>query len=132
MQFVCRTLFVTLSLALTGCAFIPVYHPDVQQGNIITQRDVARLKVGMTPAQVLYIMGPPVLRQNFILDRWDYVYTIKKPHQPMKEKRLTIYFQNDKLLRMEGVAVPFVPANGPIYPAPRMTHSKPDPYTEPL
>lgn len=131
MQLICRTIFVTLSLAIAGCSLIPVYYPDVQQGNIITQNDVKQLQLGMTPAQVLYIMGPPILKQNFILNRWDYVYTMKKPRKPMVERRLSLYFEADRLVRIEGATKLRAPALGPVYPAPSMTRTKPEPYSTP-
>jgi len=95
--------FFIASLLLTGCTWIPVYHPDAQQGNIFTSHDAARLKVGMSQEQVLYVLGAPVLKQNFVLNRWDYVYTFKTRRKPMEEKRLTLYFKENRLVKIDGI-----------------------------
>lgn len=119
-----RVLFILSVLLVSACQLIPVYRPDIQQGNIISQSQVDKLRPGMTPAQVLYIMGPPVLKQNFVLNRWDYVYTMKKPGKKMVEKRLTIYFRDNKLVQMSGTELPHAAVTRDVYPAP----SNPTPY----
>ena len=59
-----------LSLGVSACSIIPdnyvpsfvkPYKFDIQQGNFITQQDVAKLQVGMTKEQVRFIMGTPLL-----------------------------------------------------------------------
>src|SRR5690554_4836568 len=50
---------------LSGCVFPGVYKLNVQQGNIVTQDMLDKLKPGMTPRQVIYVMGNPVLRNPY-------------------------------------------------------------------
>lgn len=128
MQTFYRIGLICCVILLAGCQLIPVYRPDIQQGNIITQDQVSQLHIGMRPAQVLYVMGPPILRQNFIRNRWDYVYTLKKPHKKMIEKRLTLYFENDRLVHMTGVELPPIRTGGPVLPQPWDTKLQPGPY----
>lgn len=79
-----------------------VYKMTVQQGNIITEEMVDQLRPGMTKNQVRYLLGTPLLTDFFHTDRWDYTYTIRRGHQDMEVKTLTLHFENDALARIEG------------------------------
>jgi outer membrane protein assembly factor BamE len=79
-----------------------VYKMTVQQGNIITEEMLDQLRPGMTKTQVRYLLGTPVLTDFFNIDRWDYTYTIRRGHQDMEVKTLTLFFQDDALVRTEG------------------------------
>lgn len=79
-----------------------VYKMPVQQGNIITEEMVDRLEPGMTKNQVRFLLGTPMLTDLFHTDRWDYTYTIRRGHQEMQTKRLTLSFQDDALTRITG------------------------------
>jgi outer membrane protein assembly factor BamE len=74
----------------------------VQQGNIITEEMVDQLQLGMTKSQVRYLLGTPLLTDFFHTDRWDYTYTIRRGHQDMEVKTLTLHFQDEALARIEG------------------------------
>ena len=39
---------------------VPIYRPDIQQGNFISKEMVAQLKGGMTPEQVRFVLGTPL------------------------------------------------------------------------
>ena len=115
-------LLVVLSLALVaGCARrekdeayrspmladLPfVYKMTVQQGNIITEEMVDQLELGMTKSQVRYLLGTPLLTDMFHTNRWDYTYTIRRGHEPMQTKRLTLFFDEDSLSRIDGAMQP--------------------------
>ena len=79
-----------------------VYKMTVQQGNILTEEMVDALELGMTKRQVNFVLGTPPLVSFFHANRWDYTYTIKRGHQPMEQRDLTLYFENDQLVRIEG------------------------------
>ena len=49
------------------------YQVPVAQGNIISSSMLAKLEVGLTKAQVRYIMGTPSIRDPFDKNRWDYI-----------------------------------------------------------
>ena len=100
---------VALALAcLAGCSFhLPRVHKIViQQGNVITQEMVDRLKPGMTRRQVAFVMGEPVLRNEFTPDRWDYVYSIQLPNQPTEIHRLSLFFEDEVLAYFTGDFAP--------------------------
>ncbi|MGV6825479.1 MAG: outer membrane protein assembly factor BamE [bacterium] len=79
-----------------------IYHPQVQQGNIIEQEKINQLKPGMVKRQVQYVMGSPMLIDVFHQDRWDYYYSVGTSVELDIEKRLTLYFENGRLARIEG------------------------------
>lgn len=79
-----------------------VYKMTVQQGNIVTEEMVDQLQIGMTKRQVRYLLGTPLLTDFFNTDRWDYTYTIRRGHQEMEVKTLTLHFEDDALVRIEG------------------------------
>jgi outer membrane protein assembly factor BamE len=79
-----------------------VYKIDVQQGNVITQDMVAQLKPGMDRSKVKFIMGTPVVADVFHQDRWDYLYTMQKRGGERSQRRISLYFKDDKLDRIEG------------------------------
>lgn len=64
-------------LMLSGCSagrYFLEYRPNIQQGNVVDQKNIAQLKPGMTRDQVRYVLGTPLLQDPFHSSRWDYVY----------------------------------------------------------
>jgi outer membrane protein assembly factor BamE len=86
-------------LGLTGC-YPFLYHAPLEQGNVINQNNVALLKVGMTKDQVLSTMGSPILETPLSPDVWHYVYTLRLKDKLVEQKQLTLYFNQDKLVRI--------------------------------
>lgn len=94
------TLFVA---ACSDTGKIPgVYRPDIQQGNVVTQEMVNKLRPDMTKAQVRYIMGTPLLIDTFHQDRWDYLYSLEADGDDRTQERISIFFEDDRLVRIEG------------------------------
>ncbi len=96
----------TATLFMAACSDtgkIPgVYRPDIQQGNVVTQEMVDKLRPDMTKAQVRYIMGTPLLVDTFHQDRWDYLYTLEAEGNDRTQERISIFFEDDRLARIEG------------------------------
>lgn len=99
-------------LLLSACASAPditsalsPYRVDVRQGNYISQDMVARLKPGMTRDQVRFALGTPLVSDLFHADRWDYVYRFQPGSGPVQQRRLIVYFENEKLARVGGDVV---------------------------
>ena len=83
------------------------YVPDVVQGNFISSEQYASLKVGMTREQVRQIMGTSLLASYFHANRWDYVFEFKREGATIgKERRVTLFFQGDQLIKFGGDALP--------------------------
>jgi outer membrane protein assembly factor BamE len=102
-------LFTLLSLLLlAGCSSVPslLYRIDVQQGNFITQEIVDKLNLGMTKSQVRFVLGSALISDPFHDNRWDYVYRLVQDGKLIEQRRLTVFFENDKLIRTEGDTLP--------------------------
>ena len=79
-----------------------VYKMTIQQGNIVTEEMVDRLEPGMTKSQVRFLLGTPMLTDLFHVNRWDYTYTIRRGHDEMKLTRLTLFFEDEALVQVQG------------------------------
>jgi outer membrane protein assembly factor BamE len=101
-----RKVFVVLLAAvlLSGCNFI--YRQPVFQGNLLDKANVEQLKPGMTKAQVIGLIGDPVIADPFHHERWDYAATAKRGHGKTEIKNLTLWFEGDTLAKMEGEYFP--------------------------
>ncbi|WP_239901036.1 outer membrane protein assembly factor BamE, partial [Laribacter hongkongensis] len=77
--------------------FLSPHTIDIQQGNVVTQDAVDKLRPGMTRAQVRFVLGTPLLTDMFHAQRWDYVFQIRREGQLREEKRFTVYFDGDRL-----------------------------------
>ncbi|WP_083961998.1 outer membrane protein assembly factor BamE [Tepidiphilus margaritifer] len=103
---------VALALALSACSMDRVvglaspYRADVRQGNFQDPEAVSRLEKGMTRDQVRFLLGTPLLVDPFRNDRWDYVYYVKKGDGTIQQRRLTVFFENDVLVRVAGDVMP--------------------------
>lgn len=90
-------------LLLTGCSLLPhvLFKIDVQQGNVVTEEMLEKLKPGMTKSQVLFVLGSPLIMDAFRDNRWDYVYLYRKKGDLVEQKRLTVFFENDALVNFD-------------------------------
>jgi outer membrane protein assembly factor BamE len=102
------------ALAVTGCkeVRIPfVYRIDVQQGNVITQEQLAALEAGMDKRKVRFILGTPLVTDAFNQDRWDYYYSYEKDGDDRVQRLVSVFFEEGQLVRVGGDVRP---AQGPI------------------
>jgi len=104
------------SLFLAACSSDPivnrlpfVYRIDIQQGNVITQEMVNKLRTGMNKRQAQFVLGAPLLNDPFHADRWDYFY-LYKPGTDSKTKatqqRISLFFEEDRLVEFTGTILP--------------------------
>jgi outer membrane protein assembly factor BamE len=107
-----RTTFLFLcALCLAACGAegtrkLPfVYRIDVQQGNIIEQEMLDKLRPGMDKNQVRFIMGTPAVADPFHADRWEYLFTRSKGGHRREQRHITLYFEDEKLAYVEGDVV---------------------------
>jgi len=122
---------------LAGCQTVPtlglpIYRIDIQQGNVVTQEMVEKLRPGMTRQQVRFILGTPPLVDPFHVDRWDYVYYYNKGGKVTEHRRLILLFEADTLKRIEGDVIVGSTAGSakPAAPAPEASR-KPETATPP-
>jgi outer membrane protein assembly factor BamE len=99
-----RILTLVALLLLAGCSSVPSlpYTIEVQQGNVITQEMVDKLKPGMTKAQVRFALGSPMISDAFHENRWDYIYRLEQAGRLVEQRNLTVFFEDDKLARLGG------------------------------
>ncbi|MGC3980096.1 MAG: outer membrane protein assembly factor BamE [Steroidobacteraceae bacterium] len=96
-------LLAVLTLGMGAC----VYRVPIQQGNFLETKDVDQVAVGMTQAQVRYVLGTPMIVDPFTKDRWDYVYYLKKGQMRTPEQRhFTVFFENGAVSRIERTDTP--------------------------
>jgi len=100
-----RILLVCISVLLASCStYVPTFTPykvEIRQGNLITPDMRARLKLGMTQAQVKVALGAPLINDPYHANRWDYVYRLETRGELLENQRLTLYFEKDLLKRID-------------------------------
>ena len=82
------------------------YRPDIQQGNFVSREMISQLKPGMTPDQVRFVLGTPLLSDIFHAGRWDYPFRLVKGNGEVIESRVTVYFEDQRLARIAGGDLP--------------------------
>ncbi len=93
-------LAVLLLLPLAACEI--VYKLPTRQGNVIEQKDLDKVALGMTRDQVRFILGTPIAASGLRGDRWDYYGYYKPPRGAAFSRTVSLFFDGDKLVRMEG------------------------------
>lgn len=77
---------------IAGC-----YHINIQQGNIITPRDVKAIHRGMTEQAVIDAIGSPILVNIYADHRKVYVYTFQPGGKKISQRHLIIYFYQGRV-----------------------------------
>jgi len=92
-------LFATASLS--GCASYDFSQRIVQQGNLLPQKKVSQLSIGMSKQQVAQLLGSSLIGPTFNQNRWDYAYTYAKGNKTLEQKRLVLFFRNGNLRKIQ-------------------------------
>ena len=82
-----------------------MYKLSIQQGNVITQEMVDRLKPGMTRNQVNSSWASLCWRP-LKQDQWVYVYTLEVPDYFIQNFKMVLTFEDDTLATIAGDYVP--------------------------
>ncbi len=104
-----RSIFILLMLVISGCSsysFPGVHKITIQQGNVITQTMVDKLKPGMTKSQVRFVLGSAIVDDSLNRERWDYIYSIQLGGLTPISKYMSLYFVDDRLSHFEGDYLP--------------------------
>lgn len=96
-------LLLCLLAGLSACA---VFRLPTVQGNVIDQKQVDQLEIGMTPDQVRFLLGSPLVQGSFDPNRWDYVYYYRGPRGEEIKRSLNLYFVEGRLSNMVGQTPP--------------------------
>lgn len=100
---------VTTTLATSGCKnLFRAYRIDIVQGQTVTKEQADQIKAGMTPAQVRYALGTPLITDTLNPSRWDYTYrfipgTYAKESKlsPVPHRRFSVFFAAGVVERTE-------------------------------
>ena len=87
-----------LSFGIFSCSALSPYKVPILQGNIIEEKDVEQLSLGLTKDQVQYLLGTPMLNSPLHPDRWDYIYSVTIGDQLIGEKKLSLIFDKNQKL----------------------------------
>ena len=83
---------------VTGC----VYRVDVQQGNLLEEKEIEAVKVGMTRSQVRFLLGTPAVADPFQEDRWDYIYYFRQGRRRTADRAwLIVFFDGDRVREIQ-------------------------------
>ncbi|MBQ0762529.1 outer membrane protein assembly factor BamE [Marinobacter psychrophilus] len=105
-----KLIALILTLFLAGCAFPGVYKINVQQGNIVTNKELTALTEGMPRSQVHAVMGTPLLLNPVDTSREYYVYTFQRAGGDIEEQRIIVYYDDDRFSRYEAQLLEETPA----------------------
>ncbi len=101
-RFLISALFVSLIAGCSSYKFsLKPHRIDVQQGNALDQENIARLKTGLNRSQVRFLLGTPLLDDPFHNNRWDYVYMYYQAGNLAEQRRVSLFFEGDTLVRIE-------------------------------
>lgn len=105
-----------LALAFAGCSalqrtdslfgLITPYRIDIVQGNAITKEQAALVKPGLARTQVRDVLGTPLVADPFHADRWDYIFTLRRPGTDLQRRSVVVYFENDVVKSIEAPDLP--------------------------
>lgn len=90
-------LIALLATLFTACSR---YQPTILQGNALDSATIAQVKVGMSRADVLQILGSPLLQDDFHTKRWDYIYYSVERGQKSEQKNLTLEFDGNTVSKI--------------------------------
>ena len=94
----------SLIFALLAAAFLSgcVYRPDIQQGNLLSVKDIEQVQVGMTRSQVRFLLGTPMVSDPFAPHRWDYVYRMEYGRRrSVDSAHFIVHFEGDTVVKVE-------------------------------
>jgi outer membrane protein assembly factor BamE len=115
-----RLSIISLGLAaaaLAGCStplrsaddflgLVTPYRIDIVQGNVVTKEQIALVKPGMSRSQVRDVLGSPMLTDLFHANRWDYVFSIRRPGTEPQRRSVIVRFDADVVKTVEAPDLP--------------------------
>jgi outer membrane protein assembly factor BamE len=111
MSFRSTPALIALALLATGCdslqrsdSFLGVITPyriDIVQGNAVTKEQMALVRPGITKVQVRDILGSPLIADPFHAERWDYLFTLRRPGAELQRRSVTLIFEGDRVKTVE-------------------------------
>lgn len=94
-----RLLIPLILVVTTACS--PVFKLNTRQGNMIDDEKLQQVETGMTREQVHYLMGSPLVQDDFSPGRWDYVVYFRTGAGEEYRRTVSMYFDGDLLQRID-------------------------------
>ncbi len=104
------------TLGLSGCeslqrtdslfGLITPYRIDIVQGNAVTKEQAALIKPGLSRLQVKDILGTPLISDPFHADRWDYLFTLRRPGTALQRRSVIVIFDGNVVKSIEADELP--------------------------
>lgn len=85
---------------------ITPYRIDIVQGNAVTREQAAQIKPGMNRLQVREILGTPLVTDPFHADRWDYIFSLRRPNTQVQRRSVVVMFENNLVKSIEAPDLP--------------------------
>ena len=101
MRIIILLISVIVTLSLTQCTSYDFARRIAQQGNLLPQAKIKRLKIGMSKNDTAILMGTSLISPTFNNNRWDYAYTWRLGNGPIEIKTISLYFVKNSLTRIE-------------------------------
>ena len=93
-----KNIFILLTVVFLSACF-ETYNPDINQGNILTLKQVSQLETGMSQDQVRELLGSPSIIDVFHNNRWDYINNSYSSKTKDISVHLILEFDKNKLLK---------------------------------
>ena len=93
-----------LSCSLSGCSFLYdtfVYQIDVTQGNYLDEDKLDEVEIGMTQEQIIFLLGSPMLIDQFDSSKWYYIRYIKPGGEAIQQQQVIFTFDKRELVNIE-------------------------------
>lgn len=100
MRFISAIILALCAMQLCSCGY-DYSRRVVQQGNLLPQAKINRLKIGMSKEDVAILMGTSLLSPVFNENRWDYAYTLRTGAASPRVLSYSLYFRQGALERVE-------------------------------
>jgi outer membrane protein assembly factor BamE len=104
-------LLTALPIGLAGCdslqrsdsfmGVITPYRIDIVQGNAVSKEQLALVKPGLTRLQVRDLLGTPLLADPFHAERWDYLFTLRRPGVEAQRRAVIVIFEGERVKAVE-------------------------------
>lgn len=85
---------------------ITPYRIDIVQGNAVTREQAAQIKPGLSRLQVREILGTPLVTDPFHADRWDYIFSLRRPNTQIQRRSVVVVFENNLVKSIEAPDLP--------------------------
>lgn len=85
------------TITLSSCGIIKTYRGSFQQGDIISQHQFNRVKMGMRKKTVLKLLGNPILSQPLTPNRLVYIDRFQPGYGTATQTKWVFSFKNNRV-----------------------------------